>query len=76
MVQSATGLGQGTHLSSQRNPDGSQCLGLPDKVSKEGHGPQISDQEKPQVPGPASHLGHSAPAKFRLWVSGGEAPMS
>lgn len=36
MVQSATGLGQGTHLSSQRNPDGPQCLGLPGKGQQRG----------------------------------------
>lgn len=39
MVQSATGLGQGTHLSSQRNLDGPQCLGLPGKGQQRGSWP-------------------------------------
>lgn len=39
VVQSATGLGQGTHSSSQRNPDGPQCLGLLGKGQQRGSWP-------------------------------------
>lgn len=39
MVQSATGLSQGTHSSSQRNTDGPQCLGLLGKGQQRGSWP-------------------------------------